>query len=253
MQSSLKLIFNEARFRASWALFSIIVTCGYCYWFSEYLLFVLTKPFLVVSKPNSIFICTHLTESLYTYITTSIIVCLFFCTPYLIYQIWCFFIPSCTETQRKQLSKFCIFSGFALVFVLLITYLWIMPNIWFFLYKMSVAHVTTQGLLIIKLQPKIYDFIILTLRFFIIASICSQMPVFIIFCIEYKLITVQDCIRHRRTFLFLSVFAAAFLTPPDIWCQIAAWFPIYGIIEFTIFTALIRLQYKLAVSKLTCR
>nr|YP_008816046.1 SecY-independent transporter protein [Closterium baillyanum]AGZ90239.1 SecY-independent transporter protein [Closterium baillyanum] len=244
MHSSLDLIFKEARIRASWTLLCILVTCGYCYWFSEYLLFVLTKPFLLVSKPNSIFICTQLTESLNTYITTSFLLCFCFCTPYLIYQIWCFFIPSCNETQRAQLSNALRLSGFAFFFVFLLTLKWIMPFIWFFLYKLSTADAASRGLLIIKLQPKIYDFIILTLRFFLIASLCSQLPVLIICCIEYNLIDLQDCIKHRRTFLFLSVLFAAFVTPPDIWCQMAAWLPIYVIIELTIFTALIRLKYK---------
>ena len=162
---------------------------------------------------------------------------------------WCFFIPSCNENQRLLAGQFCLFSSFAFVLVLLITYLCIIPNIWFFLYNISNANASSQDLLIIKLQPKIYDFIILTLRLFIIASILSQIPVFIMFCIEYNFISVQNCIKQRRTFFFLSALLAALVTPPDIWCQMAAWLPIYGLIELTIFTALIRFQYKLAIYK----
>jgi Sec-independent protein secretion pathway component TatC len=124
-----------------------------------------------------------------------------------------------------------------------------MPNIWFFLYKLSNANISPQELLIIKLQPKIYDFILLTLRLFFLASICSQIPVLIILFIEYNLITVQNCIKHRRTFFFFSALFAALLTPPDFWCQIATWLPIYGLIELTLFGALIRLQYKIASSE----
>lgn len=244
MHSSLDLIFKEAKIRASWTFFCLFITCGYCYWFSEYLLFILTKPFLKISKPNSIFICTQLTESLTTYITTSFLLCFFFCTPYLIYQLWCFFIPSCNDTQRAQLSQICILSGFAFFFISLLTFIYIMPNIWFFLYKIS-GFTASRSLLVIKLQPKIYDFILLTLRFFLIASICSQVPVFIICCLEYKLIDLQDCIKHRKTFLFLSVLIAALVTPPDIWCQMAAWVPLYFLIEATIFIALIRRNYKI--------
>jgi Tat protein translocase TatC len=244
MQSSLNIIFREAKIRLAWTFFSILLTCSYSYWYSEYLLFVLTRPFLRVSQPNSIFLCTQLTESLNTYITTSIILGIFFSTPYIFYQIWCFLIPSCNVTQRIQVSKLCILSGFAFIFFFLFTYALLMPNIWSFLYKLNFAHTNSQSLLLIKLEPKIYDFIVLTLRFFFIASFCSQLPVVIICCIEYNLLSVQDCIRHRKTFLLFSALLAALITPPDIWCQIAAWIPIYAIFEFTIFTALIQNEYN---------
>lgn len=44
--------------------------------------------------------------------------------------------------------------------------------------------------------------------------------------------------------MVLSIFTAAFLTPPDIWCQIVAGLLIYCIIELTIFYALIIQVYK---------
>lgn len=243
MHSSLELIFKEARIRGTYGALCLLVTCSYCYWFSEYLLFILTKPFLTVVKANSNFICTQLTESFNTYITTSFLLSFFFCTPYLLYQIWCFFIPSCSKTQRLQLWRAIILSVSAFLFVFLLVYLWIMPNIWFFLYKVS-SFTVSRGLLTIHLQPKIYDFILLTLRFLFIASLCSQVPVFFICCIEYNFIDLQDCIKHRRTFFVFSAIFAALVTPPDIWCQIAAWLPISLLIEITIFLALIRNKYK---------
>ena len=244
MQSSLKTIFREAKTRLSWTLLSFCATCSYSYYSSEYLLFVLIQPYIRVSEPNSTFLCTQLTESLNTYITTSLIFGISFWIPYFIYQIWSFIIPSCTTFQRIEFSKFCILSIFALLFFFLFTYVLIMPNIWLFLYKLNFAQTNSQSLLIIKLQPKIYDFIVLTLRFFCFAFLCSQVPVVMLYCIEYNLISVQYCIRYRKTFFFLSGLLAALLTPPDIWCQLAAWIPIYSLIELTICIGFIQNQYK---------
>ena len=65
-----------------------------------------------------------------------------------------------------------------------------------------------------------------------------------IYCIEYNLISLQYCIRYRKTFFFLSALFAALLTPPDIWCQLAAWIAIYCLIELTICIGFIQNQYK---------
>ena len=159
--SAVRFILEEAKIRTCWMFFCIFVTCATCYWFSEDLLFLLSKPFLKISK-TSFFICTQITESLNTYIAISIIIGFFFCAPTIIYQFWCFIIPSCNKTQRFLLTKIAIMSVIAFFFVLIITFVWIMPNIWLFLYKLSNTQSGAQ-LFIIKLQPKIYDFSMLTL------------------------------------------------------------------------------------------
>lgn len=70
--SAVRIILKEARIRVWWIFFCAFVTCATCYWFSEELLFILSKPYLKISKTN-FFICTQITESLNTYITISII------------------------------------------------------------------------------------------------------------------------------------------------------------------------------------
>jgi Sec-independent protein secretion pathway component TatC len=117
-----------------------------------------------------------------------------------------------------------------------------MPNIWLFLYKLSNTESGAQ-LFIIKLQPKIYDFSILTLRILFITAICSQIPVILISCIQYQIISIQTILKNRKTFLLLSLLFAALITPPDIWCQLAAWISLSILIELAIFTAIVQLQY----------
>lgn len=241
MLSSFNYIINELQIRILWIFCSSLFTCIFCFWFSEELLFVLTKPFLQIAKPKSFFICTQLTESLNTTIITSIILCLFFSLPLLIYQIWCFFIPSCTTSQRKQIMKYLSLAIFAFFMVFFFTFFCIMPNIWFLLYKLSN---TSTNLLVIQLQPKIFDFIKLTFRFFLIASLFSQFPVVFICLLEYNFLSIHDCIEHRKSALILSGLVSALVTPPDILWQISAWLPVYFIIELTLFFALIQLEYK---------
>jgi Tat protein translocase TatC len=234
-----KTILKEVRIRFFWIFICFSLTWFTCYWFSEDLFFLSAKPFLILSYSG--FICTQLTEALSTYVTISLISCFYFLFPFLSYQIWCFLIPSCYEKQRKKYNKFFYLSGFCFFLFFFVTFVEVVPNVWHFLYELNK---TSTNLLIIKLQPKIFDYIVLTVRILFISSICSQVQVLVICVLESKGIFVKSCIKNRRFFMVLSLFTAAFLTPPDIWCQIVACLFIYRIIELTIFYALIIQVYK---------
>ena len=240
--SSVRFILKEGRWRLFWAVFCFFITFGTCYCFSEDLFFGLATPYLEISK-TSFFICTQITESLNTYMTISGVLGLFFCIPYIFYQLWCFFVPSCTKNQRRVFSKIIIFSIMVFLFVLFGTFIWIMPNIWLFLYKLSHASSETRFFLI-KLEPKIYDFSILTLRILFITSLCSQIPIAVLCSIQYSLISIQTLIKSRRIIAFISILLAALVTPPDIWCQLSAWFFILFLFELAIFTGIVQLQYS---------
>lgn len=91
----------------------------------------------------------------------------------------------------------------------------------------------------IKLQPKIYDYIMLTVRILFISSVCSQVPVIVICLLELRALSVETFTNNRRFLMVFSLFIAALSTPPDIWCQIVACFLLSLIIELAIFVALI--------------
>jgi hypothetical protein len=61
----------------------------------------------------------------------------------------------------------------------------VVPNIWHFLYKLNI---TSTNLLIIKLQLKFFDYIVLTVRILFISSICSQIQVLVICLLKSKAI-----------------------------------------------------------------
>lgn len=98
---------------------------------------------------------------------------------------------------------------------------------------------TSTNLLMIKLQPKIYDYIMLTVHILFISSVCSQVPVIVICLLELRGLSVETSTNNRRFLMVFSLFTAALSTPPDIWCQIVACFLISLIIELAIFVALI--------------
>lgn len=92
----------------------------------------------------------------------------------------------------------------------------------------------------IKLQPKIYDHIMFTVRISFIPSVCSQVPVILIRLPEPRReASVETFTSNRRFFMVFPLITAALSTPPDLWCQIVARFPLSFLIELAISVALI--------------
>lgn len=232
---ALETFLGEVRIRSVWILIGLGFTWFTCYWFSEELIFLLAKPFITLPL-DSYFVCTQLTEALSTYVATSLIACSYFVFPLISYQIWCFLIPSCYGEQRQKYNRIFYLSGFCFSLFLLLTLSWVVPNVWHFLYFVGA---TSTNLLMIKLQPKIYDYIMLTVRILFISSVCSQVPVIVICLLESRGLSVETFTSNRRFLMVFSLITAALSTPPDIWCQTVASFFIYSIIEFAIFVALI--------------
>nr|YP_009755723.1 SecY-independent transporter protein [Roya anglica]QIQ22962.1 SecY-independent transporter protein [Roya anglica] len=248
MYSSLNYIFKELKIRFVWIFVTFLLTFFVCYHYSEYLLFLLIKPFLEISGPNSLFLCTKLTESFNTYCIISFFITLFLFIPYFCYQMCCFLIPSIYKYQRAIFLQMVKASGFFFIIVFLLTFYWIMPFFWYFFYKLSTNTIQTN-LLMIQLQLKIYDFIFFTFRFLIISTICSQIPVFIFYFFKFKLIKIVNVIQFRKVFIFFSILLSALLSPPDVVLQLSIGLFIYFLIELSILLSFVQFNYVMLFSK----
>ena len=259
-------ILSEVRFRFLWCLFSYTITFSFCFFFSEELLYLLAKPFLLLSHPAPLtssfdfhnecvivssvktekssippFLSTQLTEALNTYVISSFLFSFVFCIPFFVYQVWCFLIPSYNETQRLQASQFLFLSFGFFVFFLSISFFLLLPTIWLFLYQLNN---TSTNLFVIQLQPKIYDFIMLTIRFLCLCSIGSQIPVLVLWLVQLKTILLQDCVKYRSSLVFFCILLSSLLTPPDLFCQLLTTFFMLIIIELTFFYAFVQNCYS---------
>ena len=230
---------KEIKYRIVHTLISYCTTCCVCYMFSEDLLFLLALP-LKKCNYSYCFISTHLTESLNTYITSSFVFSFFFCMPLLLYQLGCFVLPSCTHSQRLCVVRWTQISLSVMCFSVLSIYWLILPTLWLFLLQ---CNNTSTSLFVIQFQPKISDFIMLTLRFVAFSSICSQIPVLVLWLIDQQRISLHYCVKQRKSLWFCTFVSAAFIAPPDVWCQLLTSFLIAFLIEITLLYAYIRYHY----------
>lgn len=226
-------LLGEVRIRSVRIFIGLGLTWFTRYWFPEELISPLAKPFLTLPF-DSYFVRTQSTEAFSTYVTTSSIACSYFVFPLISHQIWCFLIPSCYREQRRKYNRFLHLSGSRFSLFLFLTLPRVVPNVWHFPYFMGE---TSTNSLMIKLQPKIYDHIMLTVRISFIPSVCSQVPVIVIRLLEPRGLSVETSTNNRRFLMVFPLLTAALSTPPDIWCQIVARFLISLIIELAIFVA----------------
>lgn len=226
-------ILGEVRIRSVRILIGLGLTWFTRYWFPEELISPLAKPFLTLPL-DSYFVRTQSTEASPTYVATSSIACSYFVFPLISHQIWCFLIPSCYGEQRTKYNRFLYLSGSRFSLFLFLTPPRVVPNVWHFPYFVGA---TSTNSLMIKLQPKIYDHIMLTVRISFIPSVCSQVPVIVIRLPELRGLSVETFTNNRRFLMVFPLITAALSTPPDIWCQIVALFLISSIIELAIFVA----------------
>lgn len=229
-------LLGEVRIRSVRILIGLGLTWFTRYWFPEECISLLAKPFLTLPLPlDSYFVRTQSTEASPTYVATSPIACSYFVFPLISHQIWCFSIPSCYVEQRTKYNRFLHLSGSRFSLFLFLTPPRVVPHVWHFPYFVGA---TSTNSLMIKLQPKIYDHIMLTVRISFIPSVCSQVPHIVIRLLEPRGLSVETSTSNRRFLMVFPLLTAALSTPPDIWCQIVARFLISLIIELAISVAL---------------
>ena len=94
----------EVRLRSIYLVTSFLITFLMCYYYSLELIYLFVKPLL---KYQNIFMFTDLTEALYTTITHCLLTTTFVILPFIVYQIWCFLIPSSFLCERNKLTTIC--------------------------------------------------------------------------------------------------------------------------------------------------
>uniref|UniRef100_K4DE32 Uncharacterized protein n=1 Tax=Solanum lycopersicum TaxID=4081 RepID=K4DE32_SOLLC len=136
-------------------------------------------------------------EAFPIYFATSPIACSYFVFPLISHQIWFFLIHSFYWKQRMKYNRFLHFRSTCFSFFLLLTPPWVVSNVLHFPYFMGT---TSTYSLVIKLQPKIYDHITLTICNSFIPSVCSEILVIVIRLPELRDLSVETSMNNHHFF-----------------------------------------------------
>lgn len=213
----------------------IVIICSYiilsaiCYFFSDNLLEVATKPLSKVAVNKMIY--TDLSEAFVAHIRISLFFATIMVYPVICYQLYKFISPG-LYLHEKTYMRWILFSS-PLLFCFGVGFLYyqIIPNAWAFF----ASYGQNSATLSLVLEAKISEYLDLFLSLMIVFGLSFQLPVIISILSILGLVTARQLVDKRRIIVVLIFIIAAIFTPPDVLSQIALAIPLILLYEISIF------------------
>lgn len=190
--------FFEFKLRLSYIIFSFVIAFLTSYYYCFEIIYIYTKPFLHYVK---YFIFTDVTEAFYTSVEISFFFSFYAVIPLLLYQFWCFFIPSRFENQRKKVSFRFFFILIFLLLSIVFVYFFLLPKLYIFLLNFQI----NTSLLHLQLEARIKSYVQLICKIFILVSLFFQLPLIFLLLIKLEKIKMHVVTANRTKFFFSCV------------------------------------------------
>ena len=192
---------------------SFIFTFIFCYYYYVDIIYLYVKPFL---KYHKVFIFTELTEAFYVTLKISTITTLCLLFPMAWYMIWCFFIPSCFYSERKNYTFFILFWNLFFILSISTIYYNVLPHLYDFLLQYEIE----KNLFSIQLEARIDSYLNWSLKVLFFFSILAQLPFLCYFLYRLEVLCPSFLSQNRKFLIFFFSLMAALLSPPELITQI---------------------------------
>ena len=212
-------------FRAIGGL-AVATVIGYIY--SQNLQQLLLYPFANLEGPRLALLAP--TEGFIVQLKISLIAGVFISSPWIFFQLWSFVAPGLFEKERKMVLPV-VFSSSLLFLVGAAFAVYVIPLATRFFLSFTNAEVANYWSL-----GKFIDF---ELRMFLAFGVVFELPLLIYFLARFGVVTPAFLRTYRRHMYVAFLFAAAILTPPDVFTQVVLAVPLIVLYESSIFLAVI--------------
>jgi len=205
------------------------------YLFIDGIFTFITNPLIdsIDFKENKRFIYTGLTEAFISYLKLSLISAFIISSPFFIYQIWAFIAPGLLEKEKKIIFPFLFLIPLMFILGFIFFYYFIIPIAWNFFIAFDTSGINQS--FTIELEPKINEYLSLTLKLAFAFGLAFQLPVAIFLLTILGLTSPIDLQKKRRFVIVIIFLISALITPPDIISQVGLAIPIIFLYEFSIF------------------
>lgn len=217
---------DELRSRVLTILASFIILTSIAFYFSDYLVSFINKPFLDSGNKLNIF---TIVGGFMLKFKVSAAAAIFILVPMIIFQIWRFIVPA-IEKKSRTFSRLTIlsaiilfYSGAAFVFFL------ILPAA----IKVMLSFVGADMISTIGAD----DYLSFIIFFSLIMGIIFEIPVIILILTRLGIISPQYLINKRKYAIVIIWILAALITPPDPLSQTLVGIPLMLLYEISIIIA----------------
>ena len=218
--------------RSVYIIISWFICFVYCYSNHIQVIYFIVKPLSVfspINNPNSgdpysantsaaglDFIYTNINEAFYATLHACFVISLVAILPLVIYQGWCFLMPSRYQWERVLWNTRIWVGAFYITTVMWIILGYLLPRIYIFLHLFAVK----SGALRITLEARIAPYLSWIFLSFFLFLLLTLLPMATYIALSNKIISVHNLWKNRRAALYLILILAAFVSPPDIWSQL---------------------------------
>jgi len=229
--------FLELRNRFLYFFLFFFISFLFSYLFIENIFSFITNPFIesIEFKDNKRLIYTGLAEAFFSYLKLALISAFIISSPFFIYQIWAFVAPGLLNKEKKIIFPFLFLIPLMFILGFVFVYYFIIPLAWEFFVAFDTSG--TENKYTIELEPKVNEYISLTLKLAFAFGLAFQLPT-AIFLLTILGLTSPISLQKKRRFVIVIIFiVSAIITPPDIISQIGLAIPVIILYEFSIFIA----------------
>ena len=177
-------------------------------------------------------IYTGLTEAFTSYLKLAVFAGFFVSFPVIAAQLYLFLAPGLYKTERRALIPYLVAAPVLFLAGAAFAYYFIFPAAWRFF--LSFESPAIHGALPIQLETKVADYLSIVMHLIIAFGLSFQLPVVLVLLVRSGMLTLEQLKRGRRYAIVIIVIVAAFITPPDLFSQIALSVPLYLLYEISI-------------------
>ena len=226
----------EFRRRLVISLLAILVGFVVCYFFAADIYAFLVKPLAEATEGEGRrLIYTGLTEAFVTYIRLALWGGCLLAFPVIAAQVWLFLSPGLYHHERKVFLPFLIATPALFTAGAAMAYYLVFPLAWRFF--MSFEQAGMDGSLPIQLEARVSEYLSLSMTIIFAFGLAFQLPVILILLAHAGLVSAKKLAEFRRFAIVLIFVAAAILTPPDVFSQVALALPLMVLYEISILGA----------------
>jgi len=224
----------ELKRRLIYSLLAFIVATIACYAVADEIYEFLVRPLAAAfSDPSHRrLIYTGLTEAFVAYLKLALFAGFFVAFPVIAAQLYLFLAPGLYKKERKALLPYLVAAPTLFLCGAAFAYYFVFPAAWKFF--VSFESLGTVGGLPIQLETKVSDYLGIVMHLMIAFGLSFQLPVILVLLVKAGVITLSQLQRGRRYAIVIIVTVAAFITPPDVFSQIALSVPLYVLYEISI-------------------
>jgi sec-independent protein translocase protein TatC len=177
-------------------------------------------------------IYTGLAEAFLAYVKLAVFAGFLASFPVFAAQLYYFLAPGLYKKEKGTLLPFLVAAPVLFITGAAFAYYAIFPAAWKFFLGFETSAVA--GGLPIQLEARVGDYLNLVMHMIIAFGLSFQLPIILMLLVKSGALTLEKLKAGRRYAIVLIVIVAAFITPPDLFSQIALSIPLYFLYELSI-------------------